>query len=140
MAQGRVLGAGKAGAPASEGLVADEGIFAALVTDRRSGTVAGNEADVVAIAAGDAHSCALTLAGGVKCWGRNVEGQLGRGTFGTLSDRFPAPDDVATLTSDVRAIAAGKLRGIVLDGVWIHVGTPEARGEAEDYLAALSPA
>lgn len=39
-----------------------------------------------------------------------------------------------------RAIAAGKLRGIVLDGVWIHVGTPQARGEAEDYLAALSPA
>jgi MurNAc alpha-1-phosphate uridylyltransferase len=39
-----------------------------------------------------------------------------------------------------RAIAAGRLTGCVLDGVWIHVGTPEARGEAEDYLAALSPA
>ena len=39
-----------------------------------------------------------------------------------------------------RAIAARKLRGIVLDGVWIHVGTPDARREAEAYLAALSPA
>ena len=39
-----------------------------------------------------------------------------------------------------RAIEAGRLYGTVLDGVWIHVGTPEARGEAEDYLAALSPA
>ena len=39
-----------------------------------------------------------------------------------------------------RAIAAGRLYGTVLDGVWIHVGTPQARGEAEDYLAALSPA
>ena len=39
-----------------------------------------------------------------------------------------------------RAIAARKLRGIVLDGVWIHVGTPDARSEAESYLAALSPA
>ena len=39
-----------------------------------------------------------------------------------------------------RAIAAGRLYGTVLDGVWIHVGTPEARGEAEDYLAVLSPA
>jgi MurNAc alpha-1-phosphate uridylyltransferase len=39
-----------------------------------------------------------------------------------------------------RAIAAGRLTGCVLDGVWIHVGTPEARGEAEEYLAALSPA
>jgi hypothetical protein len=28
----------------------------------------------------------------------------------------------------------------VLDGVWIHVGTPDARSEAESYLAALSPA
>ena len=39
-----------------------------------------------------------------------------------------------------RAIAAGRLTGCVLDGVWIHVGTPEARGDAEEYLAALSPA
>lgn len=39
-----------------------------------------------------------------------------------------------------RAIAAGRLSGCVLEGVWIHVGTPQARGEAEDYLAALSPA
>ena len=28
----------------------------------------------------------------------------------------------------------------VLDGVWIHVGTPQARDEAEAYLAALAPA
>jgi MurNAc alpha-1-phosphate uridylyltransferase len=35
-----------------------------------------------------------------------------------------------------RAIAAGRLSGIVLDGVWIHVGTPEARDEAEAYLRA----
>jgi N-acetyl-alpha-D-muramate 1-phosphate uridylyltransferase len=35
-----------------------------------------------------------------------------------------------------RAIAAGRLFGAVLDGVWIHVGTPEARDEAEAYLRA----
>jgi MurNAc alpha-1-phosphate uridylyltransferase len=35
-----------------------------------------------------------------------------------------------------RAIAAGRLSGTVLDGVWIHVGTPEARDEAEAYLRA----
>lgn len=38
------------------------------------------------------------------------------------------------------AIANRRLRGMVLDGVWIHVGTPHARDEAEAYLAALSPA
>jgi MurNAc alpha-1-phosphate uridylyltransferase len=35
-----------------------------------------------------------------------------------------------------RAIARGRLFGAMLDGVWIHVGTPEARDEAEAYLRA----
>ena len=39
-----------------------------------------------------------------------------------------------------RAIAKGRLFGVRLDGVWIHVGTPEARDEAEAYLARLAPA
>jgi MurNAc alpha-1-phosphate uridylyltransferase len=39
-----------------------------------------------------------------------------------------------------RAIAKGRLYGIRLDGVWIHVGTPQARDEAEAYLAKLAPA
>jgi MurNAc alpha-1-phosphate uridylyltransferase len=33
-----------------------------------------------------------------------------------------------------RAIARGRLFGTALDGVWIHVGTPAARDEAEAYL------
>jgi MurNAc alpha-1-phosphate uridylyltransferase len=39
-----------------------------------------------------------------------------------------------------RAIAQARLFGTVLDGTWIHVGTPEARDEAEATLAALSAA
>jgi len=39
-----------------------------------------------------------------------------------------------------RAIAQGRLFGTVMDGTWIHVGTPEARDEAEATLAAPSPA
>ena len=39
-----------------------------------------------------------------------------------------------------RAIAAHRLFGTLLNGVWIHVGTPEARDEAENYLAAPSTA
>lgn len=39
-----------------------------------------------------------------------------------------------------RAIAARRLFGTVLNGIWIHVGTPEARDEAENYLAAPSTA
>jgi MurNAc alpha-1-phosphate uridylyltransferase len=39
-----------------------------------------------------------------------------------------------------RAIARGRLYGARLDGVWIHVGTPEARAQAEAYLAGLMTA
>ena len=35
-----------------------------------------------------------------------------------------------------RAIAQDRLSGTVMDGTWIHVGTPEARDEAEATLAA----
>jgi len=36
-----------------------------------------------------------------------------------------------------RAIAKGRLYGVRLEGVWIHVGTPEAQRDAENYLGRL---
>ena len=36
-----------------------------------------------------------------------------------------------------RAIAAGRLRGVVLDGLWLHVGTPDAIATAEAALRAF---
>ncbi len=39
-----------------------------------------------------------------------------------------------------RLIERGRLFGIRLDGVWMHVGTPEALAQAEEYLADLMPA
>ena len=39
-----------------------------------------------------------------------------------------------------RAIEKERLFGLRLDGIWIHVGTPQAVAEAEQYLAELAPA
>ena len=39
-----------------------------------------------------------------------------------------------------RAIEKERLFGVRLDGVWIHVGTPQAVAEAEAFLADLAPA
>jgi hypothetical protein len=56
------------------------------------------------VSTGAYHTCGLKMDGSVKCWGRNNEGQLGRGTTQNASNDFPTA--VTNLTNAV-AIAAG---------------------------------
>jgi alpha-tubulin suppressor-like RCC1 family protein len=83
----------------------DEGQLGDGTTRRRLRPVevVGLSGGVAAVTAGPFHSCALTDAGGVKCWGRNSSGQLGDGT---AHERL-APVDVAGLDAGARAVAVG---------------------------------
>lgn len=58
---------------------------------------------VSAIAAGDEHTCAVTQAGSVWCWGAGQMGQLGDGARGESSLPRPVP----AMSGEVTALTAG---------------------------------
>jgi alpha-tubulin suppressor-like RCC1 family protein len=78
--------------------------YLAAAGDRGNSCVATTcaAAPIVALVAGIAHACVLRETGGVTCWGRNSDGQLGDGTLTPRSSGVA----VAGLT-DAVTLAAG---------------------------------
>lgn len=74
--------------------------------------VRGLAQGVVAIAAGGDHTCALTSAGAVECWGLNDRGAVGDGTKVTRT----TPVQVSTLESGIAAISVGASHSCALTG------------------------
>ena len=66
--------------------------------------VAGLSVPVVSIAAGGYHTCAVSSAGALTCWGLGTSGQIGHGAW--TSENIPA--DVVGLSSGVSAVSAGQ--------------------------------
>ena len=68
-------------------------------------------ADIAQISSGDAHTCALTNTGGVKCWGYGDFGQLGND--GGASEKYPVAvveaEGSATPLANIAQISSGGL-------------------------------
>ncbi|TLX15763.1 hypothetical protein [Rhizobium sp. MHM7A] len=76
------------------------------------------------VALGQHHTCGLTLAGGVKCWGLNGDGQLGDGT--TVNKTVPV--DVVGLQSGVKYISSGHQHSCAI----LNTGVVKCWGQQAD--------
>ena len=96
--------------------------------------VSGLSSGVRSISAGWDHTCAVTTAGGVLCWGQNDHGELGDGT---RTDRV-RPIGVVGLSSGVAAVSAGfDQTCALLDDGAVRCWGQNATGEVGDGTTML---
>jgi hypothetical protein len=84
-----------------------------------------------AIAAGIAHTCAITPEGGVQCWGNNDYGQLGNGTYTGSNIRV----DVTGLLGATTIVAGGN-HTCVLSGSDVWCWGQNSSGQLGDGTTA----
>lgn len=100
----------------------------ATTTDKPVPTqVAGLASGVIDISAGNEHSCAVTSAGAVLCWGANNHGQLGDDSE---TDRL-SPVSVNGLSSGVMEVTAGHFHTCAL----LRHGRREMLGKGQQRTA-----
>ncbi len=88
--------------------VCASGSWAVAANGCLDGQTVSTLTDVASVAVGGDHACALSTAGGVKCWGIDSLGQLGDGFVCLGSEcAIATPQQVAGLESGVVAISAG---------------------------------
>lgn len=79
--------------------------------------VSGLSSGVSSIAAGEHHTCAVLSGGGVRCWGRNGNGQLGNGQTSNSNVPVNVCTDgptCGTLLSGISAVAGGEFHTCAL--------------------------
>jgi alpha-tubulin suppressor-like RCC1 family protein len=86
---------------------------------------------IQSLAIGNSHTCAVTTAGDVYCWGRGDAGQMGN--FG-LTQNNPAPVQVLGL-SNVSAVAAGQDHSCVI----LNTGSTVCWGDNRAGQLAANP-
>lgn len=67
--------------------------------------VQGLTSEVLAVSAGGEHACALINNGNIKCWGKNLYGRGGNGSYTRL---IVTPTDVVDLTESIKVVSAGQ--------------------------------
>ena len=65
---------------------------------------------ITSISSGQYHTCAITSAGAVMCWGQNSYGQLGDGT----TTQRNSPVSIPSLTSGVTSVSSGEYHSCAL--------------------------
>ncbi|MBM65143.1 MAG: hypothetical protein CMH55_02790 [Myxococcales bacterium] len=97
---------------AQVGITSDEELCEGDVPCVRTPQHLGHLENIVDVALGDRHSCALNRQGSVWCWGNNTEGQLGTGSRGGIpgaegGHNFMEPVRVGGLPNNIAALITG---------------------------------